>query len=49
MHSGSDTDSYKSGSGDHVDQAWDEDSPSVLEDEVEDLQSYEDEDKDSVL
>ena len=27
-------------------QAWDEDSPLVLEDEDEDFQSYEDEDKD---
>ncbi len=27
-------------------QAWDEDSPSVLEDEDKDLQSHEDEDKD---
>ncbi len=31
------------------DQAWDEDSPLVLEDEDEGFQSYEDEDKDSVL
>ena len=29
-----------------LDQAWDEDSPSVLEDKDEDFQSYEDEDKD---